>query len=127
MILCARENCLVARDSRTALWRCSVPLKSETEGVRLVEGREIRSRRILNAGPVRIEFFNERIVQSFVSFDNYRFYAASLATGDSFQRSENARKPRQPLGNGSPDRRFNFCARVLVESRASCGHDKTET
>lgn len=116
----------MARDSRTALWRCSVPLKSETEGVRLVEGREIRSCRILNAGSVRIEFFSERIVQSFVSFDNYRFYAASLATGDSFQQSENARKTRQPLGNGSPDRRFNFCARVLAESRVSFGHDEAE-
>ena len=98
-----RENCLPARDSPPVLWRCSVPLKSEAEG----EGEEREREREREEGgwagtradssnierrcslpPFRIEFFSERIVQSFVSFGNYRFYAASLARGDRYGRSE---------------------------------------
>lgn len=68
-----------------------MPLKSETEGARLVVekgGRFDRRANIERAARaasrmLRIEFFNGRIVQSFVSFGNYRFY---VARGDPPQR-----------------------------------------
>ena len=105
-----------------------MPLKSEAEG----EGERERERekggaagtradstasnieRRCSLPPFRIEFFSERIVQSFVSFGNYRFYAASLAGGDRYGRSENGGK-RARLENGTTDRRFNFHARALVD------------